>query len=114
VSASRRGIEQTAPARLQREVPAATDKLPGRTLTLEGGGKIAADPQDRLGTKAFEKMFPVDIELPPDKNFICVWGPHLRAIRPRYGAPGPALVPGFETALSEEVQCIAAFLLKGP
>jgi putative peptide zinc metalloprotease protein len=51
-------------ATLLREVPAATDQLPGRALTQEGGGEIAIDPRDRLGIKAFQKVFLFDIEFP--------------------------------------------------
>ena len=47
-----------------REVPAATDQMPGRALTREGGGKIAVDPRDTLGVKAFQKVFLFDVELP--------------------------------------------------
>jgi len=52
------------PATLTREVPAATDRLPGRTLSMEGGGEVAIDPRDVLGVKAFQKVFLFDVELP--------------------------------------------------
>jgi putative peptide zinc metalloprotease protein len=51
------------PASLQREVPAATDELPGKALGHEGGGEIPIDPRDRLGLKAFQKIFLFDIVL---------------------------------------------------
>lgn len=57
-------IDQCLPALIRREVPAATNKLPGRALSQEGGGEIAIDPRDMLGTKAFQKIFLFDIELP--------------------------------------------------
>ena len=57
-------IPETLPAVLRREVPAATDQLPGRVLSREGGGEIAIDPRDMLGIKAFHKVFLFDIELP--------------------------------------------------
>lgn len=53
----------TLTAFLQREVPAATDQLPGRALSKEGGGKIAIDPRDVFGNKAYQKMFLFDIRL---------------------------------------------------
>jgi putative peptide zinc metalloprotease protein len=67
-------IPETVSANLLREVPAATDQLPGRALTQEGGGKIAIDPRDRLGIKAFQKVFLFDIELPAFKGLYNVGG----------------------------------------
>jgi putative peptide zinc metalloprotease protein len=58
-------LSHKLPASLLREVPAATDQLPSRTLSQEGGGEIAIDPRDMLGVKAFQKVFLFDIELPP-------------------------------------------------
>jgi putative peptide zinc metalloprotease protein len=57
-------MAETFSAVLRREVPAATDKLPGRALSQEGGGEIAIDPRDKLGIKAFQKVFLFDIEMP--------------------------------------------------
>jgi putative peptide zinc metalloprotease protein len=67
-------IREISEARLLREVPAATNQLPGRALALEGGGEIPVDPQDRLGTKAFQKVFLFDLGLPADKGFYLVGG----------------------------------------
>ena len=67
-------ISQNLPALLRREVPAATDQVPGRALTQEGGGAIAVDPRDRLGIKAFQKVFLFDIELPTYGGFYNVGG----------------------------------------
>jgi putative peptide zinc metalloprotease protein len=67
-------IPEAVPAALLREVPAATDQLPGRALAQEGGGKIAIDPRDRFGTKAFQKLFLFDIELPNFKGLYNVGG----------------------------------------
>ena len=57
-------IAETYSAVLRREIPAATDKLPGRALSQEGGGEIAIDPRDTLGIKSFQKIFLFDVELP--------------------------------------------------
>jgi len=62
------------PARLLREVPAATDQLPSRTLSQEGGGPIAIDPREVQGIKAFQKIFLFDIVLPPPANVYSVGG----------------------------------------
>jgi putative peptide zinc metalloprotease protein len=67
-------ISQSLPTLLRREVPAATDQVPGRALTKEGGGEIAVDPRDRMGTKAFQKLFLFDVELPAYKGFYNVGG----------------------------------------
>jgi len=67
-------ISSVYPARLLREVPAATHDLPSRTLSQEGGGKIYIDPREGRGTKAFQKIFLFDIELPPPEGFYNVGG----------------------------------------
>jgi putative peptide zinc metalloprotease protein len=67
-------IGETHPAMLLREVPAATDQLPSRTLSQEGGGEIAIDPRDMIGIKAIEKIFLFDIQLPPPAGFYNVGG----------------------------------------
>jgi len=57
-------LAKTVPAVIRREVPAATDQLPSRVLSQQGGGEIAIDPRDMQGVKAFQKLFLFDIELP--------------------------------------------------
>ena len=59
-------IEEILPARLIREVPAATAQLPSKILGQAGGGALALDPSDAQGMKAFQKIFLFDIELPKD------------------------------------------------
>jgi len=54
-------------ARIQREVPAATDELPSMTLSLQGGGKIGVDPSKPGDARALEKLFVLDLELPPGR-----------------------------------------------
>jgi putative peptide zinc metalloprotease protein len=67
-------LAECLPALLRREVPAATDQLPGRALSQEGGGEIAIDPRDMLGVKAFQKIFLFDLELPGYKRLYNVGG----------------------------------------
>jgi len=67
-------IAESIPARLLREVPAATDQLPSKTLSLEGGGTIAIDPRDGWGTRSFQKLFLFDIELPVHSALFNVGG----------------------------------------
>ncbi len=67
-------LSQTLPAVLQREVPAATDELPGMALSQEGGGEIAVDPREGFGHKAFQKLFLFDIEIPQRPDVFHVGG----------------------------------------
>lgn len=53
------------PARLVREVPAASERLPSRALAIEGGGRFAADPaQSGENPRTLERMFQFDLALP--------------------------------------------------
>ena len=61
-------------ARVQREVPAATDDLPSMTLSLQGGGKIGIDPNRSGDPKALEKLFVVDLELPRGEQPMFIGG----------------------------------------
>jgi putative peptide zinc metalloprotease protein len=67
-------VSEVFPAVLKREVPAATDQLPSRTLSQEGGGEIAIDPRDMMGVKAFQKVFLFDIEMPTQTRLYNVGG----------------------------------------
>ncbi|MGQ9647141.1 MAG: efflux RND transporter periplasmic adaptor subunit [Thermodesulfobacteriota bacterium] len=67
-------IAETFPAEISREVPASTDQLPSRILSQQGGGEIAIDPRDMLGTKAFQKVFLFDVELPKQVRLYHVGG----------------------------------------
>jgi putative peptide zinc metalloprotease protein len=68
------GVSEILPASLVREVPAATDQLPSRTLSREGGGEIAIDPREMRGTKTLENIFLFDIQLPPPAGYYNVGG----------------------------------------
>jgi putative peptide zinc metalloprotease protein len=65
---------ETVPAVMLREVPAATDQLPSRVLSQLGGGRIPTDPMDSGGTKAFQKYFFFDIQLPASTRLFSVGG----------------------------------------
>jgi putative peptide zinc metalloprotease protein len=56
----------TLPARIAREVPAATDRLPSRALGTAGGGRFAVDPMDPEGLQTMERIFQFDLALPED------------------------------------------------
>lgn len=65
---------ETVPAKLIREVPAATENLPAAALGSIGGGKIAIDPRDNKGMKSMQKLFLFDVELPPSVSVSNVGG----------------------------------------
>ena len=67
-------VSTVYPARLLREVPAATNQLPSRTLSQEGGGEIAIDPREPHGLTAFQKIFLFDVQLPPPEGWYNVGG----------------------------------------
>jgi putative peptide zinc metalloprotease protein len=52
------------PARVVREVPAASNELPSMALSVSGGGSIALDPNDNKKPQSFKKNFLFDVELP--------------------------------------------------
>jgi len=54
------------PARIIRQVPAATDRLPTRALGTAGGGRFAVDPMDPEGLRTLERIFQFDLALPED------------------------------------------------
>ena len=49
-----------------RTLPEATDRLPTRALGAAGGGRIDVDPADEDGLQTADKVFAVDVDLPPD------------------------------------------------
>jgi putative peptide zinc metalloprotease protein len=59
-------LDETRPAHIIREVPASGGELPSRALGGGGGGALPVDPNDPRGTKSLERIFQVDIELPPN------------------------------------------------
>jgi putative peptide zinc metalloprotease protein len=65
---------ESVSAEMLREVPAATDQLPSKVLSQQGGGKIAIDPTDPRGIKAFQKYFFFDIRLPASARILSVGG----------------------------------------
>jgi putative peptide zinc metalloprotease protein len=57
-------LGETYAARVLREVPGGLDELPSRVLGAEGGGQVPADPRDAQGTRALQRWFQLDLELP--------------------------------------------------
>ncbi len=57
-------LDRLVPARLVREVPAASTDLPSPALSLQGGGDYAVDPRVQgASPQAFEPLFQFDVEL---------------------------------------------------
>ena len=56
-------IFDPVPARLIREVPAASSDLPTAAFSLEGGGLFALDPREQMGRTSFEKLFYFEVAL---------------------------------------------------
>lgn len=57
-------VDRAFEARIEREVPAASQQLPSLALSLEGGGLIALDPNRSHRRQAFQKLFQFDVVLP--------------------------------------------------
>jgi putative peptide zinc metalloprotease protein len=54
------------PAQVRREVPGASRQLPSAALGTVGGGGFAVDPRDNQGVSAIERVFQVELVLPPE------------------------------------------------
>jgi putative peptide zinc metalloprotease protein len=67
-------LPETLRAVVKRELPAATEELPSRTLGQQGGGQVPVAPQDQMGVKAFQKLFLFDLEVPDESCFYNVGG----------------------------------------
>ena len=58
-------LSRVLPARIEREVPAASDRLPTPALGAPAGGPFAVDPTDPDGLRTLESVFQFDLALPP-------------------------------------------------
>ncbi|MBT8446294.1 MAG: peptidase M50, partial [Gammaproteobacteria bacterium] len=56
-------VEQVIPARILREVPAATNELPSLALGSAGGGQVALDPRDNATPRSLDSLFQFDLAL---------------------------------------------------
>jgi putative peptide zinc metalloprotease protein len=59
-------VDKAYPVSILREVPSALDELPTAALGATGGGQIAVDPNDQKGLKTLERVFYIDVSLPPE------------------------------------------------
>jgi len=67
-----RDSAKTYTVSLLREVPAASEHLPSKTLSVEGGGSTVVDPREKSGTKTFARTFQFDLQLPLDWSSVSV------------------------------------------
>jgi putative peptide zinc metalloprotease protein len=56
-------LGQVIPARVLREVPAASDRLPSAALAQAGGGEVVLQPQTGRELKAVQTNFELELEL---------------------------------------------------
>ena len=56
-------LAQVVPARILREIPGATNRLPSAALGSLGGGRFAVDPSDAEGLTTLEPVFQLDLRL---------------------------------------------------
>ena len=56
-------LGETLPARIVREVPRASDRLPSLALSQGGGGEVALDPNNPAAAKTLQTHFEFEVEL---------------------------------------------------
>ncbi|UCB54524.1 MAG: PqqD family peptide modification chaperone [Thiotrichales bacterium] len=57
-------VRQRIHSTVEREIPAATYRLPSKALAQEGGGPIQTDPFDKDGVKTKDQYFQFEVSLP--------------------------------------------------
>jgi putative peptide zinc metalloprotease protein len=67
-------IGDVIPARLSRELPTATRRLPSMALGAAGGGHVAVDRRDAEGLTAVDTFFQFDLALPPETSVRAIGG----------------------------------------
>ena len=61
-------VHERIQSAVEREIPAATYRLPSKALAQDGGGKIQTDPFDKDGVKTRDQYFQFEIALPASIN----------------------------------------------
>ena len=57
-------VAEVFPARIRRQVPAASNRLPSAALGTRGGGRLPVAPGDDEGTQTLETVFQLELALP--------------------------------------------------
>jgi putative peptide zinc metalloprotease protein len=72
-------IGEVLRARIRREVPGATNRLPSPALGTNGGGRVAVDPADPEGLQTLEPVFQLDLSLVQSRSIREIGGrAHVR------------------------------------
>jgi len=61
-------LQERISSLIEREIPAATYRLPSKALAQDGGGKIQTDPFDKDGVKTKDQYFQFDLAFPSSVN----------------------------------------------
>ncbi len=67
-----RDINQEYSAKIIRQAPEATNRLPSAILSTQGGGKLLVMPNDRNELQVKHKVFVVDLEFDPEQQKIAL------------------------------------------
>ena len=59
---------QSFPAQMLREVHGGTHQLPTAALGVAGGGIFAISPSDKNGRTTLERVFEIEVNLPPEAH----------------------------------------------
>lgn len=59
-------VPVTYQVKVLRHTPGGSDELPTAALGMQGGGELANDPKDANGMKVLERVFFLDLSLPPE------------------------------------------------
>ncbi|MCH7599523.1 MAG: peptidase M50 [Myxococcales bacterium] len=72
-------VDEVLAARIRREIPGATNRLPSRALGSGGGGRIAVNPADPEGLETLEPVFQLDLTLVESRSIREIGGrAHVR------------------------------------
>jgi putative peptide zinc metalloprotease protein len=83
-------VQETVHASLVREIPGGVDELPTAALGLAGGGVVPTLPNDPNGVKTIERVFLIDLKLPPADALPSAFGERVH-VRFDHGYEPPAL-----------------------
>jgi putative peptide zinc metalloprotease protein len=62
-------VDRRIASEVEREIPAATYRLPSKALSQEGGGEIQTDPFDKDGVKTRDQYFQFEVSLPESVGY---------------------------------------------
>lgn len=95
-------LSHSLPATIERQVPAASDRLPTPALGTSAGGPFAVDPADPEGLRTLETVFQFDLSLPEGASVAAgerVWARFDHGAEPL----GPRALRAFRRLLLRQV-----------